>query len=147
MIDELDKAIVRELQNDGRLPIAQLAPIVGLSPAATRQRVNRLIDSGVIQIVAVTDPAMLGLDYQAMLGVTVSGDVKEVADKLCLVSGVDYVVVTAGRYDLLVEVVAGDANTFLDLVNDTIRPISGVASVEIFSYLRLVKQVYDWGTG
>lgn len=147
MIDEIDKAIIRELQNDGRLPFAKLAPIVGLSQAATRQRFNRLVEGGVIQIVAVTDPAMLGLDYQAMLGVGVSGDVKEVADKLCLIEGVDYVVVTAGRYDLLVEVVAGDANTFLDLVNDTIRPISGIASVEIFSYLRLVKQVYDWGTG
>lgn len=147
MIDEIDKAIIRELQNDGRLPFAKLAPIVGLSQAATRQRFNRLVEGGVIQVVAVTDPAMLGLDYQAMLGVGVSGDVKEVADKLCLIEGVDYVVVTAGRYDLLVEVVAGDANTFLDLVNDTIRPISGIASVEIFSYLRLVKQVYDWGTG
>jgi Lrp/AsnC family transcriptional regulator for asnA, asnC and gidA len=146
VIDEIDKAIIRELQNDGRLPFAQLAPIVGLSQAATRQRFNRLVDSGVMQVVAVTDPAMLGLDYQAMLGVSVSGDVKQVADKLFLIEGVDYVVITAGRYDLLVEVVAGDANTFLDLVDDTILPIPGIASVEIFSYLRLVKQAYDWGT-
>ncbi|MFQ5556335.1 MAG: Lrp/AsnC family transcriptional regulator [Acidimicrobiales bacterium] len=147
MLDDTDKAIIRELQEDGRIPYAQLAPRVGLSQAATRQRVNRLTEGGVIQIVAVTDPRMLGLGCQAMLGITVSGDVRQVADVIAAVSSAEYVVITAGRYDLLVEAVCGDADTLLELVNHTIRPIPGVASVEIMSYLRLVKQAYDWGTG
>lgn len=146
-LDAIDKAIVRALQDDGRLPFAQLSPIVGLSEAATRQRVNRLIDRGVMSIVAVTDPARLGLPFQAMLGVNVNGDVKVVADQLAAMNDVRYTVIVTGRYDILAEVVCLDAERLLDLVNDRIRPIPGVSSVETMTYLRLVSQSYDWGTG
>lgn len=146
-LDETDKAIIRELQNDGRLPYAQLGPRVGLSQAATRQRVNRLIESGVMEIVAVTDPAMLGLQYLSMLGITVDADAKEVAATISEIGGAVYVVITAGRFDLLVEVVTNSAEAFLDMVNDDIRPIPGVRTIEIFSYVQLVKQTYNWGTG
>ena len=146
-LDETDKAIIRELQNDGRMPFAQLAPLVGLSQAATRQRVNRLVDGGVMQVVAVTDPTTLGLRYQSMLGITVDGDVRKVTEAIAALAGADYVVITAGRFDALVEVVADNADSFLDLVNMDIRTIPGVRTVEILSYVRLVKQTYNWGTG
>ena len=146
-LDDIDKAIIRALQDDGRLPYAQLSPIVGLSEAATRQRVNRLIDRGVMSIVAVTDPARLGLQFQAMLGVNVNGDVKVVAGQLAAMNDVRYTVIVTGRYDILAEVVCIDAERLLDLVNDRIRPIDGVSSVETMTYLRLVSQSYDWGTG
>ena len=145
-IDRADKAIIRELQVDGRLAYAKLAPRVGLSEAATRQRVNKLVDRGVMQIVAVTDPAVLGLGHQAMVGVNVDADVRDVANVLSKLDEVDYLVVTAGRYDLLVEVFSSDPAEFLSIVNDQIRPIAGIRNLEILTYLELVKQTYNWGT-
>lgn len=144
-LDAVDRAIIRALQHDGRVPYSKLGPTVGLSQAAVRQRVQRLIDRGVMQVVAVTDPAMLGLGIQAMVGVRVEGDPRTVADAIATSESVDYVVVTAGRYDLLVEVVAPDAAALLDLVTDTIRQVPGVVGTEILTYLKLVKQTYAWG--
>lgn len=146
-LDAVDKAIIRHLQVDGRMPYSKLGPAVGLSQAAARQRVQRLIDRGVMQVVAVTDPAMLGLAVQALVAIEVSGDVRVAADALSAWDEIEYVVITAGRYDLFVEVVCSDMAHLLALVNDRIRAIEGVTGSEIFSYLQLVKQTYSWGTG
>ncbi len=146
-LDEIDKAIIRELQIDGRLPLAQIAPMVGLSQAATRQRVNRLIEKGVIQVVAVTDPVALGLGYQALVGVTVSGDARRVADAIAEIDEADYVIIVAGRFDIIAEIVCSDSDAFMSVVNDCIRAIPGVVTLETLNYLRLVKQTYSWGTG
>lgn len=146
-LDETDKAIIRELQDDGRLPYAQLAPRVGLSQAATRQRVNRLIERGAMQVVAVTDPVALGLGYQAWIGVAVQGDARHVADALAEIDEVDYVIIVAGRFDIMAEIVCADSDAFVAVVNDRIRTVPGVVSLETMNYLRLVKQSYNWGTG
>jgi Lrp/AsnC family transcriptional regulator, regulator for asnA, asnC and gidA len=147
VIDEIDKAIVRELQLDGRLPYAKLGPRVGLSQAAVRQRVQRLIENGVMQVVAVTDPLTLGFGLQAMVGVEVDGDLRAAAAKLAKVDEVAYVVVTTGRFDLLVEVVCRDNEELLTIVNDVIRALPGIRTAETFTYLHLEKQTYSWGTG
>lgn len=144
-IDETDKAIIRELQVDGRMPYSKLGPAVGLSQAAARQRVQRLVDRGVLQVVAVTDPAMLGFAVQALVGIEVAGDVRAVADALTEWDEAEYVVITAGRYDIFTEVVCVDMSHLLELVNDRIRTLEGVKGTEIFSYLHLVKQTYSWG--
>lgn len=144
-IDETDKAIIRELQVDGRMAYSRLGPAVGLSQAAARQRVQRLIDRGVIQVVAVTDPAMLGFAVQALVGIEVAGDVRVVAEALSSMDEAEYVVITAGRYDIFIEVVCVDMAHLLELVNDRIRVLTGVMGTEIFSYLNLVKQTYSWG--
>ena len=146
-IDDIDKAIIRELQLDGRMPYAKLGPLVGLSQAAVRQRVQRLIENGVMQVVAVTDPLTLGFGLQAMVGVEVDGDLRAVAAKLAKVDEVSYVVVTSGRFDLLVEVVCRDNEELLAVVNDVIRALPGVRTTEAFTYLHLEKQTYSWGTG
>lgn len=146
-LDDTDRAIIRELQADGRIPYARLAPRVGLSEAATRQRVNRLSRHGVMQVVAVTDPIAVGLGYQALIGIDVVGDAASVADELARITAVDYVVISAGRYDIVAEIVCRDADEFLYLLDEKIRKISGVQSTETLVYLRLVKQTYDWGTG
>ncbi len=145
-IDEIDKRIIRELQNDGRVPYAQLAPLVGLSQGATRQRVQRLIETGVMQVVAVTDPVVLGFTYQAMLGISVSSDAEAVADDLAKHDAVEYLVLAAGRFDILAEVTCATADDLLTVINQVIRPTFGVAGVETLNYLRVVKQTYDWGT-
>ena len=145
-LDRVDKAIIHELQLDGRMPYTELSRRVGLSQPATRQRVNRLIDRGSMQVVAVTDPSTLGFDYPAMVGIDVDGDIVEIADRLAQLEEVSYLIITAGRYDILAEVVCRDADHLLRFVNEQIRPLSGVSSVELFNYLRLVKQTYTWGT-
>jgi Lrp/AsnC family transcriptional regulator for asnA, asnC and gidA len=146
-LDDIDKAIIRELQLDGRTPYAKLGPAVGLSQAAVRQRVQRLIENGVMQVVAVTDPLMLGFNLEALIGVEVDGDLRAVASKLAEVDNVDYVVVTTGRFDLVVEVVCRDHKELLHIINDVIRATPGVRATETFTYLHLEKQTYSWGTG
>lgn len=146
VLDDINKRIIERLQQDGRTSYAALATVVGLSEAAVRQRVQRLLDSGVMQIVAVTDPLMLGFARQVMVGLRVEGDLRPVADALAAVPEIDYVVICAGGYDLLVELVCTDDEDLLRLLNDTIRVIPGVRSTETFVYLKLAKQTYSWGT-
>jgi len=146
ILDEVSKRLIEELQQDGRASYAALARSVGLSEAAVRQRVQRLLDLGVMQIVAVTDPLTLGFTRQAMIGLRVDGDLRAVADQLAAVAEVDYVVICAGSFDLLAEVVCEDDQALLRLLNETIRVIPGVRETETFVYLKLAKQTYTWGT-
>ncbi|CAG7611592.1 Regulatory protein AsnC [Leucobacter soli] len=145
-LDATSKAIIEQLQLDGRRSYAEIGKAVGLSEAAVRQRVQKLTDAGVLQIVAVTDPMRLGFSRQAMLGIRVSGDTRVVADKLVEIPEVDYVVLSAGSFDILAEIVCEDDDALIELLNQTIREIDGVLSTETFLYLQLKKQKYDWGT-
>jgi len=144
-LDDVSKAIIEQLQQDGRRAYASIGKVVGLSEAAVRQRVQRLIDSGVMQVVAVTDPLQLGFARQAMIGVRVRGPLEGVADAIAELKEVDYVVITAGAYDLLVEAVCESDEALLELVSTGIRTIPGVESTETFMYLQLRKQTYSWG--
>jgi Lrp/AsnC family transcriptional regulator for asnA, asnC and gidA len=145
-LDDVSKAIIEQLQTDGRRSYAEIGKAVGLSEAAVRQRVQKLTDSGVMQVVAVTDPMQLGFYRQAMIGVRVVGDTTVVAEALGRLSAVDYVVLTAGSFDILAEVVCENDEDLIDLLNKQIRGIAGVASTETFVYLKLHKQFYNWGT-
>jgi Lrp/AsnC family transcriptional regulator for asnA, asnC and gidA len=146
VLDDVSKAIIEQLQEDGRRPYAAIGKAVGLSEAAVRQRVQRLLDGGVMQIVAVTDPLQVGFPRQAMIGIRCEGDVEAVADKISDMPEVAYVVITAGGFDLLVEVVCEDDDHLLDLVSKRIRAVPSVRTTESFVYLKLVKQLYNWGT-
>jgi len=145
LLDDVGKKIVEQLQEDGRRPYATIGRAVGLSEAAVRQRVQRLIDAGVMQIVAVTDPMQLGFARQAMVGVRVSGDLEDAADQLAEIPEVDYVVITAGSFDLLLEVVARNDDHLLEIIKQ-VRAVDGVLTTEAFTYLKLRKQTYSWGT-
>jgi|SRR5689334_3937086 len=144
-LDDVSKAIIEQLQQDGRRSYAAIGKVVGLSEAAVRQRVQRLIESGVMQVVAVTDPLELGFARQAMVGIEVTGPLDQVADSLAELEEVDYVVVTAGSYDVLVEVVCESDDHLLELISGKIRNIPGVVRTETFMYLNLRKQTYSWG--
>jgi Lrp/AsnC family transcriptional regulator for asnA, asnC and gidA len=145
-LDELSKAIIEKLQRDGRRSYAGIGKSVGLSEAAVRQRVQRMVDAGVMQIVAVTDPMQLGFARQAMIGIRCTGDTIQLAEKLAAIEAIDYVVLTAGSFDAIVEVVCEDDDSLLALLNTQIRALPGVASTETLVYLKLVKQQYNWGT-
>ena len=144
-LDDADKALIELLQRDGRMPYSKLAGEVGLSEAAVRQRVQRLVEGNVVQIVAVTDPLRLGFRRQAMIGVRTEGDITEVARALSDIAEIDYVVYTSGSFDLLAEMVCEDDEHLLTLLNE-IRRMPGVRATETFMYLRLEKQTYSWGT-
>lgn len=143
--DEVDRAIIEQLQTDGRMPYTRLGSAVGLSEAAVRQRVQRLVDSGAMQVVAVTDPMSFGLRRVAMIGITTEGDVRAAADVIAGFDEVTYLVVTAGSFDLMAEVVVSDDEALLDLINDKIRGIPGVRQTQTFVYLRLAKQTFEYG--
>jgi Lrp/AsnC family transcriptional regulator for asnA, asnC and gidA len=145
-LDDVDKQLIEALQHDGRRPYTQLAQEVGLSEAAVRQRVRRLVDSGVTQIVAVTNPLTLGFRRMAMVGIRVEGDVRAAADTIAALAEIDYLVIVAGSFDLLVEIVCEDDDALLHLLNDKIRAIPGVASTDTFTYLKICKETYSWGT-
>ena len=145
-LDDPDKAIVELLQEDGRRSYTGIAAAVGLSEAAVRTRVQRLFEGNVVQIVGVTDPLRLGFRRQAMVGVKTEGDIEAVADTLAAIPEVDYVVFVSGSYDLLFEIVCEDDEHLLSILNDKIRSIPGVRTTDTYTYLRLHKQTYAWGT-
>ena len=144
-LDRTSKRIIEQLQQDGRRSYAAIARAVGLSEAATRQRVQRLIDEHIVQIVAVTDPAAIGFCRMALLGIDVEGDVRQVADKLSALQEAEYVVICAGQFDLLVELLCVDDEHLLRTVDESVRTIPGVRRAEIFVYLKVAKENYQWG--
>jgi Lrp/AsnC family transcriptional regulator for asnA, asnC and gidA len=145
-LDSVAKGIIEQLQQDGRRSYAAIGKAVGLSEAAVRQRVQRLTEAGVVQIVAVTDPLQLGFERQALIGLKTTGDVNTLADTLAGIPEVDYVVITAGSFDVIAEVVCEDDDHLLQLLSTQIRSLDGVVATETFVYLKLRKQLYDWGT-
>ncbi|MCW2902579.1 MAG: AsnC family transcriptional regulator [Streptosporangiaceae bacterium] len=144
-LDDISKKIIEQLQQDGRRPYATIAKAVGLSEAAVRQRVQRLVETGAMQIVAVTDPLRVGFPRQAMIGIKCDGDLGEVADQLAQMEEIDYVVIAAGSFDILVEIVCEDDDHLLEMLS-RIRAVPSVRNTESFVYLKLRKQTYSWGT-
>jgi Lrp/AsnC family transcriptional regulator, regulator for asnA, asnC and gidA len=146
-VSDLDKRVIEHLQADGRRPFTQIAAELGVSEAAVRARTNRLIERGILQIVGVTDPLKLGFHQMAMIGIRCESDhLVKVADRIAEMPEVDYVVITAGTYDLLVETVCEDNEALLRFLTEKLRSLDGVRETETFVYLRMVKQTYQWGT-
>jgi Lrp/AsnC family transcriptional regulator for asnA, asnC and gidA len=145
VLDAVSRHIIEQLQQDGRRSYAAIGKAVGLSEAAVRQRVQRLIDVGAMQIVAVTDPMSLGFRRQTMIGIRCNTDLQRMADVLAGMEAIDYVVITAGSFDLLIEVVCEDDDQLLEILGE-VRSLPGVTTTETFVYLKLRKQTYHWGT-
>ena len=145
VLDETAKQIIEQLQQDGRRSYAAIGKAVGLSEAAVRQRVQRLQETGVMQIVAVTDPLTLGFHRQTMIGIRCEGDLERVAGHLAILDEIDYVIITAGSFDLLIEVVCEDDDHLLEILS-RVRAVPSVTATETFVYLKLRKQTYSWGT-
>jgi Lrp/AsnC family transcriptional regulator for asnA, asnC and gidA len=145
-LSPLDKRIIEHLQADGRRPFTQIAHELGVSEAAVRARTNRLIERGILQVVGVADPGKLGFQ-QALIGIRCEpGRLVAVAEALAELPEVDYVVVTTGRFDILIEMVSEDNEGLLGFLTQRLQAIEGVRDTETFTYLRLVKQTYQFGT-
>jgi Lrp/AsnC family transcriptional regulator for asnA, asnC and gidA len=143
-LDAVDKSIIEALQKNGREPFRRIAARVGVSEATIRARYARLCDDDIVQVTAVTNPLGLGFDAQAMVGIRTTGAPEPVADEIARWEEAGYVVVTAGQFDILVELVCADRRQLLAMTN-RIRALDGVVSTESFLYLELWKQLYDWG--
>jgi Lrp/AsnC family transcriptional regulator for asnA, asnC and gidA len=143
-LDDVDRALIEALQQNGRDSFRRIAIEVGVSEATIRSRYQRLCEEGTVQVTAVTNPLGLGFDAMAMVGVRTSGPPEDAAEQIAQLDEADYVVVAAGQFDLLVELVCIDRRHLLDVTN-TIRAFDSVASTETFVYLELHKQLYDWG--
>lgn len=144
-LDDTSKRLIELLQADGRAPYATLAQEVGLSEAAVRHRVLKMLDEGVMQIVAVTDPLKLGFAREAMIGITTTADAREVAAAVAAIEEIDYVMITSGRFDIMAELVAESDDELLEIVSGRVRALPGIGTIETMVYLRLVKQTYSWG--
>ncbi len=140
-IDEIDQRIIEALQQDGRRPFTKIAADLGISEASVRQRVSHLINTQVMQIAAVTNPVKLGFSTASMLGIRVSGDrLLEVAEEIAAFDEVIYLVICAGRFDLMAEVVCQDNEHFLHFLTEKLYKVPGVLQAETSMYLRVCKQ-------
>ena len=144
-VDEVDKGIIEALQRNGRESFRRIAASLGVSEATVRARYGRLCDQSILQVTGVTNPLGLGFEAQAMVGVRTTGPPEAVADEIARWDEADYVVITAGQFDLLVELLCTDRRHLLEVV-DRMRSLEGVVSTESFLYLELWTQLYDWGT-
>ena len=143
-LDRIDQRLIEALQNNGREPFRRIAAEVGVSEATIRARFQRLCDENILQVTGVTNPLGLGFDAQAMVGIRTSGPPEPVAEEIAQWDEADYVVVTAGQFDVLVELICANRRQLLDVTN-RMRALDGVVSTETFLYLELRKQLYDWG--
>jgi Lrp/AsnC family transcriptional regulator for asnA, asnC and gidA len=145
-LDAIDRAIIAQLQVEGRLPYSKLGPAVGLSEAAVRQRVQRLMENGLMQVVAVTDPLVLRESMMAMVGLRVQGDSRAVAEQISALPESIYVVAVSGSFDVILELVCDSREEMLTVLNEKIRTIPGVTATESFMYLNLYKHTFAYGS-
>ncbi|MBX3194081.1 MAG: Lrp/AsnC family transcriptional regulator [Schumannella sp.] len=143
-LDDIDQALIVALQRDGRLSYAELGELVGLSAGGARLRVLRLQERGVMEVVGVTDPKRLGYERMAMVGVSVQGDARAIADRIGSLEGVIYLVIGTGPYDLLVELIAPDSDALYALVNEGVRGVPGVLGVQTFDYHAIHTHHFTW---
>ncbi len=146
--DEIDLEIINILNEDGRTPFAQIAKRLGVSPGMVRMRYERMVREGVLQVVAVTNPLLMGFSTMAHIGVKVNVNrLQEIADQIASFEEVIYLVLVTGSFDLIVEVVCRDKNHFMDFMMKKLHAVEGVRDTETFIYLRIAKESYDWGEG
>jgi Lrp/AsnC family transcriptional regulator for asnA, asnC and gidA len=142
-LDEIDLQIIEMLRKDGREAFAQIAERLDVSPGMIRQRYNRLVELGVLKVVAITNPLQRGLKTMALVGIRTAGDkMLEVADKVAALEQVVYLVVVSGRYDLIAEVFCRDNEDLLKFITEKLYSIEGVRETETFMHLKIVKEVY-----
>jgi len=142
-IDDIDRQIIATLKEDGRMPFAQIARRLGISPGMVRQRFHRLAQDGVLQVVPVTNPTLMGYHMMALIGVRADGNrLREIARQLASFEEIIYLVICTGTYDILIEVICRDNAHLLQFLTERLRAVEGVRDTETFIYLEIVKEAY-----
>jgi Lrp/AsnC family transcriptional regulator for asnA, asnC and gidA len=146
MMDEVDQKIMRLLQEDGRRPFTEIAAACGVSEGTVRNRVARLTEEGVLRIVGIADPYRLGYNAPTIVGVDVApGFLEQAAAEIAKFEEVSYLVLTAGAFDLLVEVFARDNEQFTQFLTQKLHRVEGIQRTETFFILRSYKLAFRWG--
>lgn len=146
-LDDIDRRIITGLQFDGRRSFTALAEDLGISVSAVRYRVQKLEQSGVLQVVGIADPLKIGFDVMALIGARINaGRVEEVVAAFSQLPETSYVAATAGSFDAFLEVVCRDTAHFRDLLK-RLRHIEGLVSTEAFFITEIHKMAYGWGVG
>ncbi|MEY9874545.1 Lrp/AsnC family transcriptional regulator for asnA, asnC and gidA [Streptacidiphilus sp. MAP12-33] len=147
-LDALDRRIIAILQADGRRPYSHMAEELNIPPSSVRYRVQRLEESGILQIVGIANPLNIGFDRLAMIGIRVrAGEAQNVCRALRELPETSYVILTAGQFDVMAEVICRDTAHFTDLVTNRLQRVDGVVSTESFLVLEVHKLAYGWGVG
>lgn len=142
-LDDIDRAVMDAMQKDGRASFAQVAESLGVSAGMIRLRYNRLVDMGILKVVAISNPMKMGFKSMAMIGIRVDGSrMLEVAERISKLEEVIYLVVTSGRFDLFAEVMCRDQTHFVEFLTKKLSAIEGVRESESFMHLRIVKEIY-----
>jgi Lrp/AsnC family transcriptional regulator, regulator for asnA, asnC and gidA len=142
-LDDTDRFIIDAMRQDGRVAFAQIAQQLNVSPGMIRVRYNRLAELGILKVVAVTNPLMMGYKTMAMIGIRTEGDkMLQVAEKVSSFDEVIYLIVVSGRYDILAEVVCRDHADLLRFLTEKLYLVDGVRDAESFMHLKIEKEVY-----
>ncbi len=143
ILDEVDQYIINAMREDGRVAFAQIAEKLNVSPGMIRIRYNRLVENGVLKVVAITNPLRLGFKTMAMIGVRTDGaKMLEVAAQIAALEEVIYLIVVSGRFDIVCEVVCRDNTELLRFLTEKLHSIDGVREAESFIHLKIEKEVY-----
>jgi Lrp/AsnC family transcriptional regulator for asnA, asnC and gidA len=142
-LDEIDRQIIAALQKDGREAFAQIAERLNVSPGMVRVRYNRLVEMGVLRVVAITNPLRMGFNTMALIGIKAEGGkLMEIASRVAALEEVIYLIVVSGAYDIIAEVVCRDQDDLLQFLTDRLYKIDGVRETESFIHLKIMKEVY-----
>jgi Lrp/AsnC family transcriptional regulator for asnA, asnC and gidA len=142
-LDEIDHQIISILQQDGRVPFAQIAEELKVSAGMIRVRYNRLVEMGVLRVVAITNPLRMGYQTMALIGIKADGNhLLDIADQISALDEVIYLIVVSGAYDIIAEIVCRDQKHLLQFLTERLYKIEGVRESESFMHLKIVKEVY-----
>jgi Lrp/AsnC family transcriptional regulator for asnA, asnC and gidA len=143
VLDRADIEIIQALKEDGRMPFSEIARRLSVSPGMVRQRYQRLVENGVLHIAAITDPFLTGHPTVAVVGIDADfARIEEVAAQIAALPEVTWLVIVAGRFDLVAEVMCRDQDHLLDFLSRGLNGVEGVRDTETFTQLRVLKDVY-----
>jgi Lrp/AsnC family transcriptional regulator for asnA, asnC and gidA len=143
VLDAVDRKIMAALREDGRVALAKIAADLGVSPGMIRMRYNRLVETGCVKIVAISNPLRMGYNTMALIGIRADGrNLLDVAEKIAALDEVIYLIVTSGAYDIMAEVICRDHAHLLEFLTERLYQIEGVRESETFMHLKIIKEVY-----
>jgi Lrp/AsnC family transcriptional regulator, regulator for asnA, asnC and gidA len=142
-LDDIDRRLIAALQADGRKPYSRIASELDVSESVVRYRAQPREDEGMLQVVGIADPLRIGFDRMALVGLRVEpGKARRVCETVTELPETSYVVMIAGSFDVLVEVICRDTDHFTELLTERLQTIDGIVATESFFVLEVHKMAY-----
>lgn len=142
-MDNIDLELISILQKDGRIPFTEIAKQLGISEGTVRNRLARLQEQKVIQVIGMVDPYTLGFDAPAMIGVSIDPpQLEKAAELIATFPEVSYLVMVSGELDMIVEVMCQDREALAEFLNQKLRQVPGIVRTQTYLILRTYKMAY-----